>query len=95
MKKIALCLSLVAATVLAACSGNNQSETSATEAASTNAATVDSTMKTQPLDNTATATPADTATADSVRHAHLHTSGGMVHNHAHSHPTADTAHRDQ
>ncbi len=33
------------------------------------------------------------ATADSVRHAHLHESKGMVHEHAH--PAADTAHRGQ
>ncbi len=94
MNKNLLSTSLIAAalTVLSACSGDNKS---GAEATATDATTVDSTMTTQPLDNTATATAADTAAADSVRHAHLHKSNGMVHNHEHGHPTADTTHRGQ
>ena len=91
MQQIVLLVCLGAAANFTACSTDPKQETTTT--------TTETTTTAAPADNTAVVMDNDTvatgAALDSVRHAHLHESKGMVHNHEHGHPAADTAHRGQ
>lgn len=83
MKKISSLLVLALMTSLAACSGEAKQETTTTETTTTEVNT-----------DSATADAVVTTPGDSVHHAHLHESKGMVHNHEHGHPADDTTHRN-